>query len=388
MNPIAGPVGRPAPLAAAAPQRPQEDAFAPAAADAPADVFEPVAAAAGNSQTFDLKGVTLKANAPHELTGVDPSRPIVGVDVETADGRAVTVKVGRDAQRGQRFEQPTFGTVTLNGDAKLTRATVRYAEPSATGSSDYYSLADGKNGLANGKELSFPTPANRKGMDIQNIDVSFHAPVRQWNKETGREEKPTYCTWYVDDKQLMRKFVDPNQDAGNIPEIDNIHPVNNGAGAGVLAPAGKRVRVVAENTTIPADEQAMTVQWVRVTYKPKNVEESVVSFRGEKLPNQEWKGRWVPTGQSLSIPVDPQKKISRVEVQWSDKPDDVPFDKPGKWAKGTLTLDGKVLGKPGEEVGSPEWQFFEGGGAQGKSLSLTAQSSPIKVFEVKTFYEK
>ena len=77
-----------------------------------------------------------------------------------------------------------------------------------------------------------------------------------------------------------------------------------------------------------------------------------------------------------------------VEVQWSDKPDDVDYNSPGKWAKGSLLLDGKPLGAQGEHVGSPEWQMFDSlRGAQGGKLEIKAEASALKVFELKVYYE-
>lgn len=255
------------------------------------------------------------------------------------------------------------------------------------GLSDTYTLVTGKNGIKHNGELTFPVPPDREGYEIQNIDVSFHAPLRQWNSATKREEKPTYCTWFSDAKQLMRKFVDPNADNGNSPEIDNIHP-ENAADSGVLATAGKTIRVKAENTSIPASETAMTVQWVRVTYKPKNVETKVFNYRGAPLANREWKGKWIQPGQPFTIDVDPNRKVARVEIQWSDKPDDVSYDGAGKWAQGTVKLGNQVLGNPGEHVGSPEWQTFEGRGLKGGKLEISTSGSPLKVFEVRVMYER
>lgn len=255
------------------------------------------------------------------------------------------------------------------------------------GASDTYTLLPGKDGIRPGGELVLPIPADREGQEIQNIDVSFHAPLRQWNHSTQREEKPTYCHWYSDREHLMRKFVDPNADNGNAPEIDNIHPPN-ASDMGVLAKAGKTIRIAAVNEHIPADETAMTVQWVRITYKPKNVDVVTTSFRGESLPNTEWKGKWIAAGESFSIPTDPARKVSRVEIHWSDKPDDVGYNDPGKWALGTVSLDGATLGNAREHVGSPEWQGFEGRGAMGKALTIRADASPLKLFEVKVYYEK
>ncbi|MCA2979182.1 MAG: hypothetical protein INH41_10660 [Myxococcaceae bacterium] len=255
------------------------------------------------------------------------------------------------------------------------------------GMSDTYTLVVGKNGIKPGAELVLPIPPERQGFEIQNIDVSFHAPVRQWNAATRREEKPTYATFSTDDRQLMRKFVDPNADAGNIPEIDNVHP-ENATDTGSLGPVGRTVRIRAQNDHVDAGEDAMTVQWVRVNYKPRNVETKTFSFRGRALPNQEWEGRWVRQGQPFTIDIDPTRKVSRVEVQWSDKPDDVGYDAPGRWARGTVTLDGQTLGNPGEHVGSPEWQSFEGRGVKGGKLQISAADSDLKVFEVRVLYER
>jgi hypothetical protein len=325
---------------------------------------------------------------------LDPSRPIAYVDAKTTDGRAVRVTVGRDEQRNRSdgsstnwgFQQPTFGAVTLQGSGALDHVSVHYADASQGGFADYYSIPVGKDGLKNGQALELAIPENRRGLDIENIDVSFHAPLRDWNAQTKREGKPTYCDWYTDNTHLGRKFVDPNADNGNSPEIDNVHG-DNANGATSLGKAGKTVRVVAENTSIPKDETAMTVQWVRVTYRPKNADVKEFHFKGAALPNQEWKGKWLQPGQTLALDVDPKKKISRVEVQWSDKPDDVEFDKPGKWATGSLFLDGKPIGVQNEHVGSPEWQFFDNlGSPQGKKLEIAAEDSPLKIFEVKVYY--
>jgi hypothetical protein len=257
----------------------------------------------------------------------------------------------------------------------------------ADGMSDTYTLVVGKNGIKPGGELVLPIPPERQGFEIQNIDVSFHAPVRQWNTTTRREEKPTYATFSTDDRQLMRKFVDPNADAGNIPEIDNVHS-ENASDTGSLGAAGRTVRIRAQNDHLGAGEDAMTVQWVRVNYKPKDVETKTFSFRGRALPNQEWEGQWIRQGQPFTINVDPTRKVSRVEVQWSDKPDTVGFDEPGRWARGTVTLDGQTLGNPGEHVGSPEWQTFEGRGVKGGKLQISAADSDLKIFEVRVLYER
>jgi hypothetical protein len=159
-------------------------------------------------------------------------------------------------------------------------------------------------------------------------------------------------------------------------------------GASTLAPAGKTLRIVADNPHIPAGEDAMTVQWVRVTYKPKGGSAQEFHFKGAPLPNSEWQGKWLQPGQRLGVDVDPSKKIARVEVQWSDKPDDVGFDEPGKWATGSLRLDDRPIGVQREHVGSPEWQFFDNlQGPQGKKLEIEASDSPLKIFEVKVYYQ-
>ncbi|MEW5854341.1 MAG: hypothetical protein AB2A00_36540 [Myxococcota bacterium] len=348
-----------------------------------------------HAQNVDVRGVRLEPGKPFTLPGVDVSRPIAYVSVETVQGGAVEVTVGRDRMRTRAdgsssnygFDQATLGEVTLKGSGELKKVTVHYADPATLGSADYYSIPVGKDGIKHGAALTLPIPSHRQGMDIQNIDVSFHAPLREYDATRKWENKPTYCTWYTDDTRLMRKFVDPNADNGNAAEIDNVHPSNDND-AGVLAKAGKTIRIVAENGKIPADENAMTVQWVRVTYKPKNAEVKSFSFKGAPLANREWEGKWVPAGQALAIDVDPTRRISRVEVQWSDKPDDVGYNSPGKWATGSLYLDGKPVGKQREHVGSPEWQFFDNlRGAQGSKLEIKAESCAIKFFEVKVYYE-
>lgn len=348
-------------------------------------------------ETLDLSGLTLQAGTPLVLSGLDPNRAIARIEVESLGGHPVEVQVGRERQGplqsvgGQAlgFPQPVHGEASLHGSgAVLGQVKVYYADPSKAGYSDYYSIPKGKDGIKPGGELVLPIPPHRQGMEIQNIDVSFHAPLRDWDPEKKWENKPTYATWYTGETQLQRKFVDPNADNGNAPEIDNIHPPN-ASSAGVLAKAERNIRIKAENSHISADEDAMTVQWVRVMYKPSDTDVHSVSFKGAPLPNQEWQGRWVQPGQTLPIDVDPSRKIARVEIQWSDKPDDVGYEQPGKWATGSLRLDGQPIGKQREHVGSPEWQFFDNlGGPKGRKLEIAAESCPLKVFEVRVHYEK
>ncbi len=347
-----------------------------------------------SGQALDVSGVRLTRGKPVALPGVDASRPIAYVDAAAKDGSPLTVRVGREAQRNRAdgsatnwgFAQPTFGPVTVEGSGALDHATVHYADPAGS-FADYFSIPAGQDGIKNGQALTLQLPPSRKGLEIENIDVSFHAPLRDWNAQTKREGKPTYCDWYTDDVHLGRKFVDPNADNGNAPEIDNVHG-ENASGATTLAPAGRTLKIVAENTHIPASEDAMSVQWVRVTYKPKDAQVQEFHFKGAPLPNSEWKGKWLQPGERLGLDLDPTKKVSRVEVQWSDKPDDVGFDEPGKWATGSLFLDGKPIGVQNEHVGSPEWQFFDNlRGAQGKRLEIAAADSPLKVFEVKVYYQ-
>ncbi|MGA9519965.1 MAG: hypothetical protein WBV82_00795 [Myxococcaceae bacterium] len=360
----------------------------------PWDLQTPETAGAAHTQVIELGGAWLEPGKPVVLEGVARDRPIAFVQVDTASGAPVDVRVGRELQKDGAsasawgFDQPVLGEVSLLGyGSQVNRVTVHYAEASAQGNSDYYSIPIGKDGIKHGQAMELPIPPHRQGREIQNIDVSFHAPLRDFDKAKKWENKPTYCTWYTDDTHLMRKFVDPNADNGNSAEIDNIHP-HNADDAGVLAKAGKTVRIVAENGKIPADENAMTVQWVRVTYKPQSAEIKSFNFKGAPLPNQEWEGKWVSAGQTLALDVDPNRKISRVEIQWSDKPDNVGYNEPGKWAEGSVLLDGKPVGKEHEHVGSPEWQFFDNlKGIQGQKLEIRAELCPIKVFEVKVHYE-
>ncbi len=347
------------------------------------------------AQTIDLHGTTLTPGKPLVLSGVKPATPIAYVSVEMADGSKADVRIGQLPQKTRAdgssqnwgFDQPVMGDVALSGSGTIAKVTVHYADKISIGNSDFYSLAVGKDGIKPGGEISLPIPEYRKGQNIQNINTSFHAPLRQWNSQTHREEKPTYTTWYMDDVRLQRKFVDPNEDNGNAAEVDNIHG-SNATGQATLAAAGKAIRITAENASIPKDEVAMTVQWVEVSYEPKNVEAAVTSFRGKALGNGEWEGKWIQPGQTIPITVDPNRKINRIEVQWSDKPDDFGYETPGKWAEGSLILDGKPLGKQREHVGSPEWQTFDNlRGAQGAKLEIATAASPLKVFEVKVYYE-
>lgn len=356
----------------------------------PWQVNDAPAAASANSQELDLAGTTLQPGQPFALQGLDPNRPIVAIEVLSGNASA---KVGRDPVNkpdasGWGTPKPVLGQATLEGSGPVGKVRVTYADPKQSGNSDYYSIPVGKDGLKNGEALTLQIPPDRQGREIANINVSFHAPLRDWNDATKRENKPTYCEWYADSSPLGRKFVDPNADNGNAPEIDNVHPENDSADLGVLATAGKTVSVKAVNTDIPADETAMTVQWVEIQYKPRDVAMEKHSFRGDPLPNTEWKGNWIQPGQTLAIDVDPTRRISRVEVQWSDKPDDVGYESPGKWATGSLRLDGKPIGAQHEHVGSPEWQVFDNlRGPQGKKLEIAAESCALKVFEVKVYYE-
>ncbi|MBL9038795.1 MAG: hypothetical protein JNG84_09795, partial [Archangium sp.] len=241
--------------------------------------------------------------------------------------KALGIITAKDKTNAAKLEAQLKATpatpVTGGGTGHVTTPTGFSPWPSGTvsgavehtfgrdGLSDTYTLKVGKNGIKPNGEMVIPVPPDREGYEIQNIDVSFHAPLRQWNSTTKREEKPTYCTWFSDAVMLMRKFVDPNADNGNSPEIDNIHP-ENATDSGVLAKAGKTIRIKAENTSIPASETAMTVQWVRVTYKPKNVETKVFNYRGAPLANREWKGKWIQPGQPFTIDVDPNRKVARV----------------------------------------------------------------------------
>jgi hypothetical protein len=281
-----------------------------------------------------------------------------------------------------------------------TPAPVVNTVTTAEGSSDTYAIPAGKDGLVNGQEMDLMVPANRAGQTLENINVSFHAPVREWDPQgrngQGEEKKPTYNSWYLNDQFLQKKFVDPNATSGNAPEIDNVHGANsNGPAPLGVVPEGStdsRLRIVAQNQSIDPAEEAMTVQWVTASYRPKNVDTEEKDLRDQPvttLPNSEWKAPWIQPGQTLDIPVDPTRKIARVEIQWSDKPDDTPFESPGKWATGSLMLDGQVLGNPHEHVGSPEWQTFENPtGLSGGKLTVRAEACPLKVFKVRIDYQK
>ncbi len=359
------------------------------------DVFVSSNAAKPSTQVIELGAQKLDPTTPFEVTGIDRSRPIAYVEAKTLDGKPVTVHVGADAQKAQAFgsaanpgfDKPLFGDVLLTGDSKVTSVKIHYADPTAS-NVDYFSINPAKQGMVDGQEMRLALPPNRAtGEEIQVIEVSYWAPVRQWNLTTGREEKPTYSDWYVDDRHLQHKFIDPNQDAGNVPEVDNIYPSNSND-PGSLGPAGAAIRIVAESKKIPSTERAMTVQWVKVTYKPKDTEVKTQSFKGEALPNGEWKGKWINTGERIALNLEPGRAVDRVEIHWSDKPDDYGYETPGKWAVGTLQIDGKTVGTAREHVGSPAWQFFEGNGMKGNKLELLAQDSPIKLFEVNVHYKK
>lgn len=344
-------------------------------------------------QELPVSGLELVPGKPVLLEGLDPNRPIrrFSVEMTSGSGRA---QLGQLADPGPAgFEPPAYGGAVLVGDGKVKRVRVTYADPASTGDSDLYGVPAAAQGIKPGQTMSFPVPAHRRGRAIENINVSFWAPVRQWDPAgrggAGEEKKPTYCSWYLDQAMLQRKFVDPNEDNGNAPEIDNVHGSNANAQAAlarVPLTGDHQLRVVAENQHIPPTEDAMTVQWIKVGYQPTSGAALSVDLRGAPLANTEWEGHWIPNGGSYSLDVDPTWKISRVDVQWSDKPDDVPYNSPGKWARGTLRLDGKIVGTPDEHVGSPEWQTFENTqGVSGGKLEIRASGSPLKIFQVKVY---
>jgi hypothetical protein len=346
-------------------------------------------------QELPVSGVTLAQGQPLILQGLDPNRPIKRITVEMASGSAA-VQVGQLPEPGPTgFDPPVYGGAVLTGAGQVKRVRVTYGDPASTGDSDFFAIPAAVQGIKPGGTMSIPVPAHRRGRAIDNINVSFWAPVRVWDPAgrggAGEEKKPTYCTWYLDGTTLQRKFVDPNADNGNAPEIDNVHGANANAQA-VLArvptSGDHSIRIVAENQHIPPSEDAMTVQWVKVSYQPTSDAALSVDLRGAPLPNHEWKGHWIQSGGRYALEVDPTWKISRVDVQWSDKPDDVGYEAPGKWARGTLLLDGKVVGNIDEHVGSPEWQTFENTqGVRGGKLEIRASGSPLKILQVKVYRE-
>jgi hypothetical protein len=343
-----------------------------------------------------LSNVVLTAGQPLVLDGLDKDRPVKRIDVEMTDGTARAQMGQLPPLSADGYTPPVYGTGILLGSGTVKRVLVTYGDPAETGDSDFYAVPQATEGVKPGQLMDFAIPAHRRGQGLENINVSFWAPVRQWDPSgrggQGEEMKPTYCTWSLDSAPLQRKFVDPNATSGNTPEIDNVHG-SNAQTQTVLAkvpqsPERHSIRVVAENSHIGPNETAMTVQWIKATYQPATAADLQLDLRGEALPNHEWKGHWVAQGQRFNLAVDPTWKIKRVDVQWSDKPDDVGYEAPGRWARGTVLLDGQPVGTPREHVASPEWQTFENTqGRTGGKLEILADDSPLKIFQIKIYRE-